>query len=144
MFKRKLRRSREWGKNNKIIDFEKARENRKKNREAAIQSMQAEKREKKAKPSKRRISKKARKRNFYAAAVLVVIAVAGFSIYNVVAVNSQHMEALAERESLENEKERLTNELDSVDSPEYIEEQARMLKMIKRGEVYYIIPEEQE
>ncbi|MCL1982049.1 MAG: septum formation initiator family protein [Clostridiales bacterium] len=144
MFKRKVRRSREWSKNNQIIDFEKAREARKKNREGLVQNSQVEKRAKSEKPSKRKTSKRNRKRSFYALLVLVVIVLAGFSVYNVISVNSQRTQALAEQKSLESDKEKLTKELENVDSPEYIEEQARMLKMIKRGEVYYVIPEEQE
>lgn len=144
MFKRKVRRSREWNKNNQIIDFEKAREARKKNREALVQSTQAEKGGKKKVRSKRRISRSNRKRVFYAALMLVIVSVASFSAYNVFSVNNQRAEALAERKNLENEKDKLSRELENVDSLEYIEEQARSLKMIKRGEVYYVVPEEDE
>lgn len=139
MFKRKIRRSRVWSKNNRLIDFDKARELRKQNREQVV------KQEKKEKPSKRKKIKFNRKRNFYSAVAVVVMAVIGASVFNVMSANSQLEEAVAARELLEGEKEKLLYELDNIDSEEYIEQQARtMLKMIKPGEIYYIVPKETE
>ena len=144
MFRRKIRRSREWKKNNPAFDFDRAREARKKNREALI-SPQIERAEKKKKPSRRWRIKKSRKRNFYSALMLFIIAVIGVSVFNIMSVNSQLAEAVAGRESLVDEKDRLTQELQNVDNTEYIEQQARMmLKMIKPGEIYYVVPEDTE
>jgi len=140
MLKRKIRRSREWGKNNRMIDFDKARELRKQNREEFVRDHQPPE-----KPSKRKKIKLNRKRNFYSALVVVIIAVVGVSVFNVISVNSQFDDALAEKEELENEKAKLAHELENVDSEEYIEQQARtMLKMIKPGEIYYVVPKEEE
>jgi len=139
MFKRKIRRSREWNKNNQLIDFEKAREVRKQNREQTVKA------EIKEKPSKRKRIKFNRKRNFYSAVVMIVIAVIGVSVFNVISANSQLDEALIAKENLEGEKERLIYELENIDSEEYIEQQARtMLRMIKPGEIYYVVPKETE
>ena len=138
MFKRKIRRSREWSKNNQQIDFERAREQRKQNRELTVKI-------EKEKPSKRKRIKLNRKRNFYSAVAVVVIAVIGVSVFNVISANSQLEDAMAERARLESIKEKLTYDLDNVDSEEYIEQQARtMLKMIKPGEIYYVVPKEPE
>ena len=139
MFKRKVRRSREWQKNNKVIDFEKARESRREKRKALSEKEQVAGIKKP--PSKRKIIKISKKRNFYTAVMIVVTAVLGVSVFNVISVNSQLALAAAEQNSLEREKERLTYELQNVDSPEYIEYQARtLLKMIKPGEIYYVVP----
>ena len=71
----------------------------------------------------------------------IVMTVIGFSVFNIVSVNSQLEEAIAEKERLLAEKERLQYELDNVDSEEYIEQQARaLLRMIKPGEIYYVLP----
>ncbi|MCL1941916.1 MAG: septum formation initiator family protein [Synergistaceae bacterium] len=76
--------------------------------------------------------------------ILIIIAVTGVSVFNVISVNSQLAQASAEQYGLEKEKARLTDELLNVDSPEYIEYQARtLLKMIKPGEIYYVVPGEE-
>jgi cell division protein FtsB len=143
MFKRKIRRSREWHKNNKVIDFEKARESRREKRMALTGQDQIAK--VKRASSKRRRIKISKKRNFYTAVAIVITAVMGVSVFNVISVNSQLEQAAAEQSRLEREKARLTNELQSVDNPDYIEYQARtLLKMIKPGEIYYVVPEGEE
>jgi len=145
MFKRKVRRSREFYKSNQVIDFEKAREERRKKREALLKEQQASLSAEKEEPSKREMNKHNRKRNFYAVITIVVMTVIGFSVFNIFSVNSQLEEAIAERESLLSEKEKLMYELDNVDSEEYIEQQARtLLRMIKPGEIYYVLPEDKE
>ena len=144
MFRKKIRRSREWKKSNQSFDFDKAREARKQNRET-LKIPQIAKAEKRKKPSKRWRIKKNRKRNFYSLVMVVIIAVIGISVFNVFSVNNQLAEAIANRESLINEKETLTQELQNVDNDEYIEQQARMmLKMIKPGEIYFVVPEAAE
>jgi len=143
MFRKKIRRSREWRKNNPLIDFEKAKELRKKNREAIIKTQLEAETEKIDEPSKRMKTKKIRKRSLYTAVMVVIIAVIGVSVFNINSVNSQLDDVLAERSELEQERERLTFELQNVDSAEYIEHQARTsLRMIKPGEIYYIVPKD--
>ena len=144
MFKKKIRRSREWNKNNQLINFEKAHEVRRKNRDALLSGARFEKHRKKEGTTKREAVKKYRKINFYILVSLIVAVLAGISFFNIIAVNDQWADVVAEREDLENEKGKLTNELQNVESPEYIEQQARILKMIKPGEIYYIVPDEQE
>jgi len=142
MFKRKVRRSREWSKSNQVINFDQAREDRKKNREELLKAQQVGKPEK---PSKRKKIKLNRKRNFYSILTMVVIVVVCISVFNVISVNSQLDKMKEQRESHETEKERLATELENVNSEEYIEQQARtVLKMIKPGEIYYVIPLEEE
>jgi len=141
MLRKKARRSREWSKNNKLIDFEKAKEIRRKNREEIIKAQQEAEEE----PSRRETSKKNRKRNFYSAVLVIIVAVIGFSVYNVFSVNHRLADVLAEKEALEREKEQLIYELQNADNPDYIEQRARMaLRMIRPGEIYYIVPEDSE
>ena len=141
MFKKKVRRSLAWKKNNKLIDFEKAKELRRQNREASVKAHQAAEEE----PSRREINQKNRRRNFYAVVMVIVISVIGFSVFNVISANNELAAVLAEKEKLEKEKEALLYELQNVDKDEYVEQRARdALKMIKPGEIYYIVPEETE
>jgi cell division protein FtsB len=63
------------------------------------------------------------------------------SVYQIFSVNNHLEEAIAGNQALEVEKAMLEYELQHVDSPEYIEQQARtMLKMIKPGEIFYVVP----
>jgi len=145
MFKRKIRRSREYYKTNQVIDFEKAREERRIRREALLKEQQASFSSEKEAPSRREINKHNRKRNFYAVIIIVVMTVIGFSVFNIFSVNSQLAEVMAERESLLLEKQKLEYELENVDNAEYIEQQARtLLRMIKPGEIYFVLPEDEE
>ena len=143
MFKRKIRRSREFNKNNRWINFEKAGEDRKEKRETLPKKARTYK--KKAKPSKWRMNEKYRNRNLFAVVIVVIVTVIGFSVFNIFSVNARLAEAITEQEGLLAEKEKLTYDLENVDNEEYIEQQARdLLKMIKPGEIYYVVPEEEE
>jgi len=145
VFKRKVRRSREFYKNNRLIDFEKAREERKKKREALLKDQQAVSGAEKEEPTRREMNKHNRKRNFYAIMTIVVMTVVGFSVFNIFSVNSQLTEVIAERDNLLKEKENLIYQLENVGSDEYIEHQARtLLRMIKPGEIYFVLPEDEE
>ena len=136
MFKsKKVRRSREFHKNNQIIDFEKAREARKEKRESLAQA------EEKEKPSQREVRKSNRKRNFYAAAIIAIVVVICISAYQVISVRYDLAVAQAHREALEAEHARLEHRLENIDTPEFIEYRARtLLRMIRPGEIYYVIP----
>ena len=136
MFKsKKIRRSREFNKNNQLIDFEKAREARKEKREGLAQT------EEKEKPSQREVRKKNRKRNFYAAALIAIVVIICISAYQVISVRYDLAVAQANREALEAEHARLEHRLENIDTPEFIEYRARtLLRMIRPGEIYYVIP----
>jgi len=136
MFKnKKVRRSREFNKNNKLINFEEAREARKEKRENLIKT------EEKETPSQREVSRKKRKRNFYAIALIAIVVVICVSAYHVISVRYDLAVAQANREALEAEKARLEHRLENIDTPEFIEYRARtLLRMIRPGEIYYVIP----
>lgn len=142
MLKRKARRSRTFRKNNQVIDFESAREDRRKRRDAVAGKTRKKEIPSKAVPSKRRQSRKNRRKTIYTAILLVIIAVVGISVFNIISVRAQRDSVLDEQARGLAEKERLQKELQNVDSPEYVEQQARMLlRMIRPGEVLYILPE---
>jgi len=143
MFKRKRRRSSEFKKNSQVIDFEEARATRREKRETLVNELRPVRPARKARPTKHAAKKLNRKRNFYAAMLIIIIAVVGFSVFNIVSVNKQLADAVAQKESLMNEKDQLTKDLQSTGSDEYIEEQARtLLKMIRPGDIYYVVPDD--
>jgi len=138
--KRKARRSREFNKNNKLIDFEKAKQARKEKREAIVKAEQ----EKRAneEPSPRKVSKMNRKRNLYAVAIVAIVAIICVSAYNIHSANNDLEEAIANRDRLHAEIERLEHRLYHIHSPEYIEQRARgTLRMVMPGEILFIMPE---
>jgi len=141
MFKRKTRRSRKFKKDNQVIDFEAAREERRKKREALAKKTPPKDARKNEVHSKRKLSKKNRSRTVYAAILLIIVAVVGVSAFNIISVRIQKTEELARQKALLNKKQALSEELSSVDNPEYVEQQARMLlRMIKPGEILYVVP----
>lgn len=136
MFKRKPRRSREFEKSNQVIDFENARKRRQQRRESL-----SKKTPEKEQISKRKAGKKNRKIGIYTAICFIIIAVIGLYTYNILAIQKERAEVLQETADLEKEKKELTEELANVDTPEYIEQQARaVLRMIKPGEYLYVLP----
>lgn len=70
------------------------------------------------------------------------IAFAALQVYNMYRINADYKKALIENTKLKKERESLKEELKHVNEPEYIEQQAReQLKMVKPGEVMYILPQ---
>ena len=79
------------------------------------------------------------------AVLLVIIVIFGMSVKNILLLQSENTKLEEEKKSLESEKEVLKNELKNVNDKDYIEEQARIqLRMIKPGEIIYILQDEQK
>jgi len=144
MFKRKRRRSREFKKSNKIIDFNEVRAERQKKRQSATKK-EAESMSDKSIASRRKEAKKNRRRAVYTVIILTIITVIGLSIYDVISLHMERKQVLAENARLQAKKERLIEEFKNVDNPEYIEQQARMqLQLIMPGEIRFILPKEDQ
>lgn len=128
-------------KEQQVIDLEEARKNRRiKRKEEALKKEQRKKKFKK-KPvvSQRKASKKARRRFLCLIIFVVILAVAGIYVYNLSLLKTAEKDAAAHKASLEKEKTRLQQELTQVNSPEYVEQQARkQLRMIKPGELLFV------
>ena len=143
MFKRKRKRSREFKNSDKVIDIEQARTDRR-NRRKLEQEKKAN-RSKRFSPepqSERKANQKNRKTLVYCGAILLIVVILGFSIFNVYSVRREYEKTLAKHEELLKTKEDLQNELEQVNEPDYIEQQAReQLKMVKPGEIMYILPQ---
>ena len=75
--------------------------------------------------------------------VVVLIAVVGVSIKNVFDLRAEQDELRAKNKQLASEKASLKEELKNVNDYDYIEEQARIqLKLIRPGEILYVLDEE--
>lgn len=140
---RKPSRSREFRKNSKVINMEEARTARREKRKALIEA-EAEKRGKAdEKNSARNKARKSRRRLIYAAVFIAIAAIIVGSAYNVLSLLEEKADMEAEQQRLIEMKERLQEELSNVNTPEYIEQQARsQLRLVMPGEILFILPKE--
>ncbi|MEE0691616.1 MAG: septum formation initiator family protein [Lachnospiraceae bacterium] len=77
--------------------------------------------------------------------VVILIAVVGMSVKTVFDLQAEQRELKEANKKLNSEKASLKEELESVNDKEYIEEQARIqLKLIKPGEILYILEDGQD
>lgn len=77
--------------------------------------------------------------------VIILIAVVGMSVKTVFDLRAEQSELKKQSKALLAEKSALTEELENVNDKEYIEEQARIqLKLIKPGEILYILEDKQD
>ncbi|MDR2354737.1 MAG: septum formation initiator family protein [Clostridiales Family XIII bacterium] len=117
--------------NEKIISMTKARERR---------------REKRAQEKPRRAARRGIRifayRKLYIAALLLLLVTASTYAVRIAALKTEEARATTEYEAALEQKARLENELEYTDDPVYIEQQARTrLRMVKPGEIYYVLPE---
>jgi cell division protein FtsB len=119
--------------NEKIINMSEAREKRKERR--ALQ-----KSKKNATPKRK--NRIFAYRKFYIAALLFMLVTTGVYAVRIAALKTDEARAVAELAAAQDKKARLESELEHIDDPAYIEQQARTrLRMVKPGEIYYVLPE---
>ncbi len=138
MLKKKRRRSIQFKSENKFANKDEARKKRLEKRESLVEANGG-----KVKPRKR--MKRTRKaRLIYSAIIITMIAFVCIAVLSVMSLRVEEQRIMAEREALLSKKERLEYELHQIDSLEYVEQQARqLLKMIKPGEILYILPQKE-
>ncbi|WP_027399449.1 FtsB family cell division protein [Anaerovorax odorimutans] len=141
MLTRKKRRSREFKDTSRVIDMAEAREDRRRKRKE-LSKTKAKGKNKKYVKTGRAAVKTARKRLIYTVIFILIITVVGMSAYSLISLRMNEAQLKAENKKLNKEKDKLEYELSQIDSDEYIEQQARqMLRMIKPGEILYVIPD---
>ncbi len=144
MLKKKKRRSREFKTNSQIIDIEEARQERKRRREEAAEKKRRARKTKYV-VTERQAGQKTRRRLVYFFIFLFILCVIGVSVLNIFSLWLTETKTMKEHQALLKEKERLVNIYSQVNSPEYIEQQARQqLKMIKPGEILYVLPDKEK
>lgn len=143
MFKRKRKRSREFKNSDNVIDIEQARKDRRNRRKLEQEKKANRSRRFSTEPqSERKATQKNRKIFVYCGAILFIVVILGFSVFNVYSVRKEYEKTLAKHNELLQTKEDLQEELKHVNESDYIEQQAReQLKMVKPGEIMYILPQ---
>lgn len=141
MIKKKTRRSREFKNTSQVIDIEEARQLRKRRREEAAEK-KYKVRKTKSVVTQRQAGKKARRRLIYLVIFLAIVCVVAASVFNIINLKLTEARTLKEQQDLMAQKARLERVYSQVNSPEYIEQQARQqLKMIRPGEILYVLPD---
>lgn len=134
-------RSRDFHRNNEVIDFDQAREKRRRARaEKAERVYQA----RKEAPSQRKSAKKRRRLLIYAAVIVFVVAAISVSVVEIISLEKEKAQLAAEQAELKKELEAARDELANTDDPDYIEQQVReKLNMVYPGEIIYVSPDEE-
>lgn len=134
-------RSRDFHRNNEVIDFDQAREKRRKARaEKAERVYQA----RKEAPSQRKAAKKRRRLLIYAAVIVLVVAAISVSAVEIISLEKEKAQLATEQAELKKELEAAKDELANTDDPDYIEQQVReKLNMVYPGEIIYVSPDEE-
>jgi cell division protein FtsB len=140
---KKKRRSREFKNSSQVIDIEVARESRKRKREEAADK-KYKVRKSKSVITERQAGKKARRRMVYFVIFLFIVGLVTVSAFQIISLKLTEARTMKENQALLNQKSRLEQDYSQVNSPEYIEQQARQqLRMIRPGEILYVLPEEE-
>ena len=134
-------RSRDFHRNNEVIDFDQAREKRRRARaEKAERVYQA----RKEAPSQRKSAKKRRRLLIYAAVIVLVVAAISVSAVEIISLEKEKAQLATEQAELKKELEAAKDELANTDDPDYIEQQVReKLNMVYPGEIIYVSPDEE-
>ena len=134
-------RSRDFHRNNEVIDFDRAREKRRRARaEKAERVYQA----RKEAPSQRKAAKKKRRLLIYAAVIVLVVAAISVSAVEIISLEKEKAQLATEQAELKKELEAAKDELANTDDPDYIEQQVREnLNMVYPGEIIYVSPDEE-
>ena len=134
-------RSRDFHRNNEVIDFDQAREKRRRARaEKAERVYQA----RKEALSQRKAAKKKRRLLIYAAVIVFVVAAISVSAVEIISLEKEKAQLATEQAELKKELEAAKDELANTDDPDYIEQQVReKLNMVYPGEIIYVSPDEE-
>lgn len=134
-------RSRDFHRNNEVIDFDRVREKRRRARaEKAERVYQA----RKEAPSQRKAAKKKRRLLIYAAVIVLVVAAISVSAVEIISLEKEKAQLATEQAELKKELEAAKDELANTDDPDYIEQQVReKLNMVYPGEIIYVSPDEE-
>ncbi len=143
MFKRKPSRSREFRRSNQVIDIEEERRIRRERREQKkIEEEEKQRREETQKISPRRKRQMRRRALMYTVGILLIVGLLVFSAWDIISLKMEQSHQEARKKELVKQRDHLQNELESVQDPEYIKQQAReQLKLIMPGETLYILPQ---
>ena len=134
-------RSRDFHRNNEVIDFDQAREKR---RRARAEKSERVYQARKEAPSQRKAAKHRRRLLIYAAVIVLIVAAVSVSAVEIISLEKEKAQLMAEQAELTKQLEAVTDELANTDDPDYIEQQVReKLNMVYPGEILYVSPDEE-
>ena len=134
-------RSRDFHRNNEVIDFDQAREKR---RRARVEKAERVYQARKEALSQRKSAKKRRRLLIYAAVIVFVVAAISVSAVEIISLEKEKAQLATEQAELKKELEVAKDELANTDDPDYIEQQVReKLNMVYPGEIIYVSPDEE-
>jgi cell division protein FtsB len=126
-------------KSQQIIDIETARAARRRKRNAQAERGPVGTG---GKLTARRKFKQLRHKRLYIAAFIVVAAVICVYAFRIISLKTAWAAAAADEAAALAEKSRMERELEMINEPEYVEQQARTrLRMIRPGEILYVLPD---
>lgn len=136
-------RSREFKRNDNVVDFNKARARRAENRRKAQEK--AVKVKKKEAPSKRQKKKRNRKTVYALLVILLLLACLAVSSMNIFKLEKQKRELEQQQIQLEETLKEKQDELKNINDKAYIEKQVReKLNMVYPDEILYMSPSEEK
>ena len=135
-------RSRQYNRDNNLVDFEQARKRRANRRREEAQKKQKEVREE---ITPRQKKKRNRKWMIIAGAVLLLVIILGVASINVFKLEKEKMDLEKRNAQLQKQLEQKESELANSDDPEYIEKLVReKLHMVYPGEILYLKKDEED
>ena len=145
IFRKKKRRRRRRTSDPNVINLEKERRAREIDEEIAKQYEEpVEISERTEASMRRRREQRRRRRLVYIVVIVVLLAITAWMARSVVELKMEQKELEAKQHELELKKEELKKKKKTMNDNDYIEEQARQqLKMIKPGEILYVVPDEE-
>ena len=127
----------------RVVDFNKALEEREKKRQAEHEEP-VEISEQSEASVKRKKRQHNRKLGIYMLVIVAMLVIVGVLAHNVIALKVEESELKSRITELEKQKKALQEEKQTGTDSDYIESQARkQLRMIKPGEILYILPDEE-
>ncbi len=147
---KKGKRLREFEKNNRVFNISetsKERENRRKNHKPKKTKLAvAEGDIQVSEKHKKKRNKITNTRRFVISVIMVIfITFIGVSAFKIIKLKNERDLLLEKNAELIKLKEDLTQEMENINSAEYMEQQARkQLKLIKENEILFIVPDENE
>lgn len=137
------KRSEKFNSESQVVDLKAEKKRKKKEKKKAEKTTQMSQSD--INQVQRRRKQKRRRFFLYAVVIIALLAIVGFSGYRIVVLKMEESQLRKEQARLEQEKKDKEEELQMVNDPEYIEQQARkQLRMIMPGETLYMLPSKED
>ena len=110
--------------------------------EARAREAERERLAKQKEESTRKKARKTKRKLIYFVIIGIFVLIVGLSMLNIVSLYHERAQLEKQQALLTETRDKLKHELENVNNPDYIEQQARtLLRLVKPGEVLYILPD---